>query len=175
MSRPRPVMETTATSTPSALVPLMAPAISRVLRRVPRRVLLLTHRGAYRTSCPDAKMPKRQNANGAGILDDEETDPRGRVAVGLCTRAVQFEIRECRGGAWDMAEKKKPQQSQQSKDSPAKGATATAKPKRASKTSPKRSPPQMLPPWKVLLHNDDKNEVGFVVRTIVELTTLNEH
>ena len=74
-----------------------------------------------------------------------------------------------------MAEKKKPQQSQQSKDSPAKGATATAKPKRASKTSPKRSPPQMLPPWKVLLHNDDKNEVGFVVRTIVELTTLNEH
>jgi ATP-dependent Clp protease adapter protein ClpS len=32
----------------------------------------------------------------------------------------------------------------------------------------------MLPPWKVLLHNDDKNEVGFVVTTIVELTTLNE-
>jgi ATP-dependent Clp protease adapter protein ClpS len=79
-----------------------------------------------------------------------------------------------------MAEKKK-------KDTPAasdtnsgsaptggKSGTATAKPKRAGKTKPKPRPPQMLPPWKVLLHNDDKNEVGFVVTTIVELTTLNE-
>jgi ATP-dependent Clp protease adapter protein ClpS len=32
----------------------------------------------------------------------------------------------------------------------------------------------MLPPWKVLLHNDDKNDIGFVVITIVELTPLNE-
>ena len=55
-----------------------------------------------------------------------------------------------------------------------KSGTATAKPKRASKTSPKQKPPQMLPPWKVLLHNDEKNEVGFVVKTIVELTTLKE-
>jgi ATP-dependent Clp protease adapter protein ClpS len=55
-----------------------------------------------------------------------------------------------------------------------KGTTATAKPKRAAKPVPKHKPPQMLPPWKVLLHNDDKNEVGFVVVTIVELTTLNE-
>ena len=30
----------------------------------------------------------------------------------------------------------------------------------------------MLPPWKVLLHNDDKNDQLFVVRTIVELTPL---
>jgi ATP-dependent Clp protease adapter protein ClpS len=72
-----------------------------------------------------------------------------------------------------MAEKKK-------KESPANGAgdgksgTATAKPKRASKTAPKRKPPQMLPPWKVLLHNDDKNDVEFVISTIVELTTLNK-
>ena|SRR2546423_6851282 len=67
-----------------------------------------------------------------------------------------------------MAEKKK-------KDSDeGKSGTATAKPKRAAKPIPKRSPPQMLPPWKVLLHNDDKNEIGFVVATIVELTTLNE-
>ena len=28
--------------------------------------------------------------------------------------------------------------------------------------------------WKVLLHNDDKNDMGFVVATIVELTPLNE-
>ena len=52
--------------------------------------------------------------------------------------------------------------------------TATAKPKRAAKPTPKHKPPQMLPPWKVLLHNDDKNEMGFVVVTIVELTTLKE-
>jgi len=80
-----------------------------------------------------------------------------------------------------MAEKKKkdsPAASDSSSGGTAPGAgksgTATAKPKRASKTKPKPRPPQMLPPWKVLLHNDDKNEVGFVVTTIVELTTLNE-
>ena len=80
-----------------------------------------------------------------------------------------------------MAEKKKkdsPAASDSSSGGTAPGAgksgTATAKPKRASKTKPKPRPPQMLPPWKVLLHNDDKNEVGFVVITIVELTTLNE-
>jgi len=54
------------------------------------------------------------------------------------------------------------------------GATATAKPKRAVKRSPKRNPPQQLPPWKVLLHNDDKNDIFFVVETIVALTPLNE-
>jgi ATP-dependent Clp protease adapter protein ClpS len=55
-----------------------------------------------------------------------------------------------------------------------KGGTATAKPKRASKTAPKQKPPQMLPPWKVLLHNDDKNDMPHVISTIVELTTLKE-
>jgi ATP-dependent Clp protease adaptor protein ClpS len=54
--------------------------------------------------------------------------------------------------------------------------TATAKPKgaAASKKAPKHKPPGMLPPWKVLLHNDDKNSIDFVVSTIVELTPLNE-
>ena len=52
--------------------------------------------------------------------------------------------------------------------------TATAKPKAARKTTPKRKPPRHLPQWKVLLHNDDKNEMPFVVATIVELTPLNE-
>jgi len=47
-----------------------------------------------------------------------------------------------------------------------------AKPVR--KRQPKRKPPQPLPPWKVLLHNDDKNEVPFVIKTIMELTPLNE-
>jgi ATP-dependent Clp protease adaptor protein ClpS len=47
-------------------------------------------------------------------------------------------------------------------------ATATAKPKR----SPKNKPPGLLPPWKVLLHNDDKNTAEFVVSSITELTPL---
>ena len=34
--------------------------------------------------------------------------------------------------------------------------------------------PRPLPPWKVLLHNDDVNEVLFVVETIVELTPLSQ-
>src|SRR3954468_20786824 len=55
-----------------------------------------------------------------------------------------------------------------------KGATATAKPKTSPKKSPKKKPPKMLPPWKVLLHNDDKNEVMFVVASIIELTPLKE-
>ncbi len=74
-----------------------------------------------------------------------------------------------------MAEKKK------TDDAPAKdgaktgakeGGTATAKPKRAVR--PKLPPPRMLPPWKVLLHNDDKNARDFVVDSIVELTPLNK-
>ena len=52
------------------------------------------------------------------------------------------------------------------------GATATAKPK--SKSKPKPKLPGMLPPWKVLLHNDNKNDILYVVRTVMELTPLNE-
>ncbi|MGD0389320.1 MAG: ATP-dependent Clp protease adaptor ClpS [Tepidisphaeraceae bacterium] len=33
--------------------------------------------------------------------------------------------------------------------------------------------PAQLPPWRVLLHNDDKNEMIFVIHAIVELTPLN--
>lgn len=52
-----------------------------------------------------------------------------------------------------------------------RGAAATkAKPSR--RKSPAKKPPQMLPPWKVLLHNDDKNDMFYVVRSIVELTPL---
>src|SRR5437016_2226340 len=54
------------------------------------------------------------------------------------------------------------------------GGTATAKPKTKRKAAPKKRPPEMLPPWKVLLHNDDRNDIYFVVLTIVELTPLNE-
>ena len=55
------------------------------------------------------------------------------------------------------------------------GAAGTAtKPKRARKPAPVKKPPQPLPPWKVLLHNDDKNNMLDVVDTIVELTPLNQ-
>lgn len=52
------------------------------------------------------------------------------------------------------------------------GATAV-KPRQASKTSPQRKPPALLPQWKVLLHNDDKNDMVHVVSSIVGLTPLN--
>ena len=51
------------------------------------------------------------------------------------------------------------------------GATAT---KTKPAKSPQNKPPQPLPPWKVLLHNDDVNAADFVVVSIVALTPLNE-
>ena len=42
-------------------------------------------------------------------------------------------------------------------------------------TRPARPKPSRLPPWKVLLHNDDVNDMVYVIDTIVELTTLNRH
>ena len=56
---------------------------------------------------------------------------------------------------------------------PPQGATATKeKPKSSPKTKPK--PPRQLPPWKVLLHNDDVNSFEHVIETIVDLTPLSE-
>ncbi|HEV8379505.1 MAG TPA: ATP-dependent Clp protease adaptor ClpS [Tepidisphaeraceae bacterium] len=55
-----------------------------------------------------------------------------------------------------------------------KAGTGPALAKPVRKRQPKRKPPQALPPWKVLLHNDDKNEVPFVIKTIMELTPLKE-
>ena len=51
---------------------------------------------------------------------------------------------------------------------PPSGTATKAPPKKA----PKQPPTQPLPPWKVLLHNDDKNDMLYVVQTIVELTPL---
>ena len=63
---------------------------------------------------------------------------------------------------------------QKDQPTPDESGTATAKPKRSPKKAPQKKPPQPLPPWKVLLHNDDKNDLHFVVRTVMELTPLNE-
>jgi ATP-dependent Clp protease adaptor protein ClpS len=52
-------------------------------------------------------------------------------------------------------------------------ATATLEPRQQPKKAPKKVPPKPLPPWKVLLHNDDVNEMLYVVETIVGLTPLN--
>ncbi len=52
------------------------------------------------------------------------------------------------------------------------GGSATAvRPQK--KPAPPR--PKLLPPWKVLLHNDSVNDMVYVIDTIVELTTLNRH
>jgi ATP-dependent Clp protease adapter protein ClpS len=40
------------------------------------------------------------------------------------------------------------------------------------RTRPMPNRVDRLPMWKVLLHNDDVNEIGYVVETIIELTCL---
>jgi ATP-dependent Clp protease adaptor protein ClpS len=54
------------------------------------------------------------------------------------------------------------------------GQTATLEPKRKRKTRPNPRPPGLMPLWKVLLHNDDKNTMDHVILTIVDLTPLKE-
>ena len=49
------------------------------------------------------------------------------------------------------------------------GATATLAP---PKPSPAKAKPRKLPPWKVILHNDEVSEMLDVVRSIVMLTPL---
>lgn len=45
----------------------------------------------------------------------------------------------------------------------------------APKQKPAKTPPKtyQLPPYKVLMHNDDVNDMEHVIRCIVRLTTLN--
>ena len=72
-----------------------------------------------------------------------------------------------------MAEKEKESKPSESPSEGGGTATATAPPK-AAKSKPKSAPkpPGMMPPWKVLLHNDDKNDIMHVVASIIELTPL---
>ncbi|HYF14537.1 MAG TPA: ATP-dependent Clp protease adaptor ClpS [Phycisphaerales bacterium] len=39
---------------------------------------------------------------------------------------------------------------------------------------PAKAPPETLPPFKVLLHNDDVNEALYVAATLIALTPLNK-
>lgn len=52
------------------------------------------------------------------------------------------------------------------------GPEAPAKPK--SKRQPAKTPPRKMPPWKVILHNDDVNEMDHVVRVLRRLTPLSQ-
>jgi ATP-dependent Clp protease adaptor protein ClpS len=52
------------------------------------------------------------------------------------------------------------------------GSAATAKPR--DRESPKKSPPRLLPPWKVMLHNDDANDIDKVIQVVRQLTGLNK-
>ena len=71
------------------------------------------------------------------------------------------------GKGGDMAEKKTNEGS---------NGSAMAEPKKKARKAPapKRNTPKLLPPWKVLLHNDDVNVMEYVVQTITVLTPLNE-
>jgi ATP-dependent Clp protease adapter protein ClpS len=70
-----------------------------------------------------------------------------------------------------MAEKDK---DQSQSDQPANGSGGATATKAAPKTTPSKKPPQPLPPWKVLLHNDDKNDFDYVIVTIMTLTPLKQ-
>jgi ATP-dependent Clp protease adaptor protein ClpS len=52
------------------------------------------------------------------------------------------------------------------------GGTVVAAPEQLRQPATSKTPPAPLPPWKVLLHNDDNNEMLFVIHSIVELTPL---
>jgi ATP-dependent Clp protease adaptor protein ClpS len=45
----------------------------------------------------------------------------------------------------------------------------------ATGTLPQRPRTRRLPPWSVLLHNDDVNDMEYVTNSIVRLTTLARH
>ena len=59
-------------------------------------------------------------------------------------------------------------------ESPAQTQAETPKSSTAVKERPSGPKVDQLPPFRVLLHNDDVNEMGYVVRTLIELTPLDK-
>ncbi|MGA2497476.1 MAG: ATP-dependent Clp protease adaptor ClpS [Tepidisphaeraceae bacterium] len=60
------------------------------------------------------------------------------------------------------------------KDGGSSGGGTATQTKPEKKRQPKSPTPRQMPPWKVLLHNDDKNDMLYVVQAIVQLTPLNK-
>jgi ATP-dependent Clp protease adapter protein ClpS len=52
------------------------------------------------------------------------------------------------------------------------GASTPVKPR--LRRQPAKTPPKVLPPWKVILHNDDVNERNEVIRIVRQLTPLSK-
>lgn len=69
-----------------------------------------------------------------------------------------------------LLEAQKPELPATPEQGPEKGSSGPAT---AVKTRPAKPPVEFLPMYRVLLHNDDKNTLDFVVSAIVELTPLN--
>jgi ATP-dependent Clp protease adaptor protein ClpS len=55
------------------------------------------------------------------------------------------------------------------------GVAAPPQPRELPRRSPREAPPKAdrLPPWKIILHNDDINDMIYVIQTIKELTGMN--
>ncbi|MCK6455755.1 MAG: ATP-dependent Clp protease adaptor ClpS [Phycisphaerae bacterium] len=58
---------------------------------------------------------------------------------------------------------------------PAEQGAVTAIQQAAPRIEPGAAKPKQLPPYKVILHNDDVNTFEHVIVTIVQLTALNEN
>ena len=71
-----------------------------------------------------------------------------------------------------MAKEKNNEGAVRSEGSQSGASGAAVKSRPAKRRAPKKSPPKLLPLWKVLLHNDDVNVVDYVIETIVMLTPL---
>ena len=65
-----------------------------------------------------------------------------------------------------------PEDPSQTEGADAGTVVATPQVETPAKARPGRPKPRQLPPFKVLLHNDDVNEFMHVIRSIVKLTTL---
>ncbi len=59
---------------------------------------------------------------------------------------------------------------------PQQASTEGQAPKSATAVKERNAPAKVeqLPPFRVLLHNDDVNEMGYVIRTLMELTPLDK-